>query len=521
MRNGDDHLVVGVEILRVELFGSVNDLRAPFVAVFGLHLQQFVLNDLHLQFAAAQHIVEISDLRLQLVALGNQLVVFESRQSTQTHLDNGRSLCVAQTEALHHGLLGQIGILGCPDDVDDLVDVVLRNEQTQHDMQPLLGLDQIEARAPHDHVVAVLDEMPHQIQQIEHHRTTVHQRDVVHRERGLQRRILIQRIEHHARHGIVFQDDDDTHAVPVGLVVDIGNALDLLFVDKVGDLLDHLRLVDHIGNFGDDDALAAAGRMLDLRAGTHDHTAPACQQRFPNPFVAVNNSSGREIGALDVLEQLLTCYLRIVHESTAGIDHLAQIVRRHIGRHTDGDTARAVHQQQGDLRRKHRRFGDRIVEVERPIDRILVDIGHHLIGDLLHAGLGITHRRRRIAVHRTEVTLTVHQRVAHRPILGHTHHRFIDRTVVVRVELTQHVADDTGGFTRGFVGVEVQFRTHIVKNTTVYGLQTVPHVRQRTRYDNGHRIVDVSGLHLLFDIDGNDFSLQSGILFFFCQHVIL
>ena len=81
VRNGDDHLVVGVEILRVELFGSVNDLRAPFVAVFGLHLQQFVLNDLHLQFAAAQHIVEISDLRLQLVALGNQLVVFESRQS--------------------------------------------------------------------------------------------------------------------------------------------------------------------------------------------------------------------------------------------------------------------------------------------------------------------------------------------------------------------------------------------------------------------------------------------------------
>ena len=133
--------------------------------------------------------------------------------------------------------------------MDDLVDVVLRDEQTQHDMQPLLGLGQIEARAPHDHVVAVLDEMLHQIQQIEHHRTTVHQRDVVHRERGLQRRILIQRIEHHARHGIVFQDDDDTHAVPVGLVVDIGNALDLLFVDKVGDLLDHLRLVDHIGEF--------------------------------------------------------------------------------------------------------------------------------------------------------------------------------------------------------------------------------------------------------------------------------
>ena len=89
------------------------------------------------------------------------------------------------------------------------------------------------------------------------------------------------------------------------------------------------------------------------------------------------------------------------------------------------------------------------------------------------------------------------------------------------VELTEHVADDTGRLTRGFVRVEVELGAHIVEDASVHGLQTVPHVGQRTRDDHRHRVVDVGRLHLLFDIDGNDFSLQSGILFFFCQHVIL
>ena len=46
--------------------------------------------------------------------------------------------------------------------------------------------------------------------------------------------------------------------VAVAFVVDVGDALDLLLVDHVGDLLDHLGLVDHVGNFRDDDTFAAA-----------------------------------------------------------------------------------------------------------------------------------------------------------------------------------------------------------------------------------------------------------------------
>ena len=140
--------------------------------------------------------------------------------------------------------------------------------------------------------MAVVDEVHDQIAHRQQLRTAVHQRDIVHRKRGLQRRILIKGVEHDARHGVVFEDDDDPQAVTVGLVVDVGNAVDLLLVDHVGDLLNHLGLVDHVGDFGDDDALTAAGGMLDVGLGTHHDAAAARKHGLPDTLVAVDNTWG-------------------------------------------------------------------------------------------------------------------------------------------------------------------------------------------------------------------------------------
>ena len=382
-------------------------------------------------------------------------------------------------------------------------------------MQTLLGLALVEARAAHDDVVAVLDEVFDQVAHRQHLRPAVDQRDVVHGERRLQRRVLEQRVQHHARNGVVLQDNDDPQAVAVRLVVDVGDAVDLLVVDHVGDLLDHLGLVDHVGNLRDDDALAAAGRMLDVGLGAHHHAAAARQHRLLHSLVAVDDTARGEVGPLDVVQQLLARDLRVVDIGAAGVNHLRKVVRSHVRGHTDGDTAGAVDDQQRDFRGQDRGFGNRVVEVQRPVDRLLVDVGHHFVRDFLHASLGVTHGGRRVAVHRTEVTLSVDQRVAHRPILRQADHRVVDRRVAVGVELTEHVADDTGRLAVRLVGIEVQLRAHIVEDAAVHGLHAVAHVRQRTRHDDRHRVVDVRRFHLLFDIDGDDTPRQTGILFFF------
>ena len=53
---------------------------------------------------------------------------------------------------------------------------------------------------------------------------------------------------------------------------------------------------------------------------------------------------------------------------------LAQVVRRDVGRHADGDARRAVQQQIRQAGRQHGRFLQRAIEVLGQVDRVLVDI---------------------------------------------------------------------------------------------------------------------------------------------------
>ena len=92
----------------------------------------------------------------------------------------------------------------------------------------------------------------------------------------LQLGVLVEVVEHHLRHLAALQLDDDPHAVAIGLVAQIGDALDHLLAHQVGDPLDQLRLVHLIRNLGDDDRLAVALLVgLDLGLGAHQDRAAA------------------------------------------------------------------------------------------------------------------------------------------------------------------------------------------------------------------------------------------------------
>ena len=253
--------------------------------------------------------------------------------------------------------------------------------------------------------------------------------------------------------------------------------------------------------------------MLDLGLSTHHHATTTRFESLTNTLVTVDDTTRREVGTLDILSQLRNLDILVVNIRATSIANLTQIVGRHIRSHTYRDTARTINQQQRNLRGQHRRFGCRIVEVEREIDRILLDIGHHLVSDLAHTSLRITHCSRRVTVHRTKVTLTINQRITHRPLLSHTHHRVVNRRVAVRVELTEHITHDTRRLTMRLIRVEVQLVAHIVKDTTMNRFESVAHIRQSTRNDYRHRIVDVGRFHLFLDVDSND--LTTFLLFQF------
>jgi hypothetical protein len=74
-----------------------------------------------------------------------------------------------------------------------------------------------------------------------------------------------------------------------------------------------------------------------VRASAHDHAAAAGAVGLLDALAADDDRAGREIGALDVLGQLLDVGGRIVDHRDDRVYHLAEVVGRNVRRHPDGD----------------------------------------------------------------------------------------------------------------------------------------------------------------------------------------
>jgi hypothetical protein len=84
----------------------------------------------------------------------------------------------------------------------------------------------------------------------------------------------------------------------------------------------------------------------------------------------------------------------------------------------------------------------------------------------------------------------------------------------VRVVLTDHVADDAGGFFVGLVPVVAKL-VHRVKHAAVNRLETIPDIGKRTPHDDTHRVVQVGLAHFVFEVYMQNFFgelCHSGIL---------
>ena len=253
----------------------------------------------------------------------------------------------------------------------------------------------------------------------------------------------------------------------------------------------------------DDNRLAILADLFDGGLAAHDHRAAAGHQggacaRPPDDLAAC----GKVWPGHDI-EQRVQRDLGVIDVGQAGVDNFAQVVRRDVGGHTDGDAACAVHQQVRDPRRQDHRLVLGAVVIVLPVDGIVVDVVGQRMGELGATNLGVTHGRGRIAVDRAEIALAVDQQQAHRERLRHTHQGVVDRLVPVRVVLTHHVTDDAGGLDVGAVG-RVPLLAHREQDAPVHRLQPVTDVRQRAADDHAHGVIQVRTLQLVFDRDRGD-----------------
>ena len=302
--------------------------------------------------------------------------------------------------------------------------LIERDLQSFENVEARLGLAEIELRPPRHHLAPEIDEALDELREIQHFRPPGDDRQHDDAEALLQLRVLVEVVQDDFGHFAALQLDDDPHAFAIGLVAKVGNAFDGLLADQIGDFLDQRRLVDLIRDLGDDDRLPVALlALLDRDLGAHQDRAAARAVRGADARAPDDEAAGREVGALDALHQPAQLFFLAERASRSGpafllaldrpdhaVDHFAQVVRRDVGRHADRDAGRAVDQQIGNVRGKNGRLFGRLVVVRNEVDGLFVEIRHHVVGQRLQTRLGVPHRRRRIAVDRSEVALPVDER---------------------------------------------------------------------------------------------------------------
>ena len=157
---------------------------------------------------------------------------------------------------------------------------------------------------------------------------------------------------------------------------------------------------------------------------------------------------------------------RIIQHSHASIDNFRQVVGRDIGRHTDSDAGRTIYQKVRETAGQNSRLFPGFVKVRIPVNGILVDIPQHLIGKLRHSCFRITVSCRGVSVHRTEVTVAIHQHITHREVLCKTHHCVVYCRITVGVIFTDNITDTGCRLSKGLVRCKTGF-VHRIQNTTV------------------------------------------------------
>src|SRR5262245_9324530 len=443
VRNRDHHVLAVDEIFLFHLAFMLDDDGAAWRGELFAHRFELVLDDALDARARAQDIEIVGDLLSELVQLGLDLVAAERGQALQAQIENGFGLLgrelvgavgrdlvariVDQRDhrldvtrrpvARHQGLAGGIGVGGGPDQLDHLIDIADRNGEPDQHVGAITRFAEQILGAAGDHLLAEGDEGGEQVVQIHDLRAAALERDHVGAEGGLQRRVAVELIEHDVSHGVALELDDDAIALAVGLVAQRGQAVDLLVAPQLADALDHRRLVHLVGNLADDDRLAFAAQRLDLHFAAHHDGAAALHIGGANARVPENDAAGRKVGAGNDADQVLDAEIGVFYQRDTAVDHLAEIVRRDVGRHADGDAACPVHQKVGKASRQDHRLLFAAVIVRLEVDGLLVDVVEQLHGRPGQPAFGVPHGRGRIAVDRAEIYLPVDKRQAHGEVL--------------------------------------------------------------------------------------------------------
>src|SRR3990170_3768495 len=245
--DGDDHVLLGYEVLEGYLACLIDYLGAPFVAEPLPYFLELVYDDGHEKSFAREYLLEARYQLQYVLILLDYLVPLEGGKPLEPHVEDGLRLYLRELEVCDEAALGLLRALRGPDELYDRVQVVEGDLQPLKDVRPLSGLLEVEYYPSGDDLPPELDELFEERSQGQHPGLALDDGEVYYAERGLHLGMEVEVVEDDFSHLVPLDLHDDPHALAVGLVPDIGYALNLLVPHEVGYALYELRLVHHVG----------------------------------------------------------------------------------------------------------------------------------------------------------------------------------------------------------------------------------------------------------------------------------
>ena len=196
-----------------------------------------------------------------------------------------------------------------------------------------------------NNLTSVTNERLNDFLEVEHLGLSVDERHHIDANDRLQLRLCVQVIQYNIANFTSAQLDNNPQSVFVGFIAKLGNALDLLLFNQLGNALEQTRLVQLVRNLVDDDRVLALGLIRD-HFGFRSHVdAPSTRAvRLNNSCSARDNGPGGEIRSGDITNELVDTDFRIVEQGQTARNNFAHVVRRNIGRHTNSNPRRAIDQ---------------------------------------------------------------------------------------------------------------------------------------------------------------------------------
>ena len=185
MSDGDDHILVGNEVLYIEIALRRCDLGAALIAKLAGDLAHLLFNHTQNLLLMGKKVLVVGNGAAQTVQFFLDLIALKTGQATQLHLEDGGGLFGREAKALDQASRS-LGIgTRRTDNRDDLVDMVESHEIALEDMRASLSLLKVKARAAGNDVNLMIDVVLQHLAQRETLGHAIDKRQVVGAKRGL------------------------------------------------------------------------------------------------------------------------------------------------------------------------------------------------------------------------------------------------------------------------------------------------------------------------------------------------